>query len=201
MLVKACMPINVTIGVGELKALLAMREQRDVLERERDELRGTLRLMTAERDLAEQQLRAYRRELFGAKSAARDCEQPGLFTEAEVLETNVIPAQEDTPGTKVVAHTRNKQGRKPLDPALPRDIRRHELPEVERFCANDGHALIGIGVKISEQLNVIPEQIRVTQHQRVMYACSCCNRGIRVTPGASAHHPARAAQRIGHSCE
>lgn len=64
----------------------------------------------------------------------------------------------------VAAHTRKKRGhRKPLDPNLPRDIVRHELPEAERFCANDGHALVEFGVEISEQLTVIPEQLRVIQ--------------------------------------
>ena len=75
------MPINVTIDADELKALLAMREQRDALQRERDELQSTLRLVTAERDLAEERLRAYRRELFGAKSEARESDQLGLFNE------------------------------------------------------------------------------------------------------------------------
>jgi transposase len=37
---------------------------------------------------------------------------------------------------------------------------RHELPESERFCANDGHALVEIGVETSEQIDVIPEQVR-----------------------------------------
>lgn len=82
------MPINVTIDADELKALLAMCKQRDALQRERDELQSTLRLVTAERDLAEERLRAYRRELFGAKSEARESEQLGLFNEAEVLGAN-----------------------------------------------------------------------------------------------------------------
>jgi transposase len=79
------------------------------------------------------------------------------------------------PGTRV--------GRKPLNPNLPREIVRHELPESERFCAHDGHVLVQIGVETSEQLDVIPEQVRVIQHQRVKYACPCCDLGIKVTPG------------------
>ena len=59
---------------------------------------------------------------------------------------------------------------------------RHELPESERFCAHDGYALVEIGVETSEQLDVIPEQVRVVQHQRVKYACPCCDLGIKVTP-------------------
>jgi len=95
---------------------------------------------------------------------------------------NAQPAQEDVPGTKVAAHTRNKRGRKPLDPNLPREVVRHDLPEPERFCANDGHALVEIGVEISEQLDVIPEQVRVIQHQRVKRAFPCCDLSIKVTP-------------------
>jgi len=143
------MPTNITINAEELKALLA----------EREALRDALRLVTAERDLAEERLRAYRRELFAAKSEARDSDQPGLFNEAEVLATNSTPALEDAPESTVSGHTRKKRGhRKPLDPSLPRDVVRHELPEAQRFCANDGHALVEFGVEISEQLDVIPEQ-------------------------------------------
>ncbi|HDR9045519.1 TPA: IS66 family transposase [Burkholderia contaminans] len=177
------MPIQVTVTADELAALLAIREQHAALQQERDELRSMVRLVTAERDLAEERLRSYRRELFGAKSEARDSDQLGLFNEAEALGANATPAQEDAPDTTVVAHTRKKRGhRKPLDPNLPRDIVRHELPEAERFCVIDGHALVEFGVEISEQLTVIPEQLRVIQHQRVKYACPCCELGIKVTP-------------------
>ncbi|MGZ0002873.1 IS66 family transposase [Burkholderia gladioli] len=177
------MPINVTITADELTALLAMREEHAALRQERDELRSAVRLVTAERDLAEERLRSYRRELFGAKSEARDSDQLGLFNEAEALGATATPASEDTPDTTVASHTRKKRGhRKPLDPNLPRDIVRHELPEAERFCEHDGHALVVFGVEISEQLTVIPEQLRVIQHQRVKYACPCCDLGIKVTP-------------------
>ncbi len=160
-------------SVEEYQALLA----------ERDALRGELRLVTAQRDLAEEKLRAYKHELFGASSEARHADQLGLFNEAEALATTTdAPAREDMPGTSVAAHTRGKRGRKPLDPNLPREVVRHELPESERFCAHDGHAFVEIGVETSEQLDVIPEQVRVVQHQRVKYACPCCDLGIKVTP-------------------
>ncbi|CAB3732286.1 hypothetical protein LMG22037_05689 [Paraburkholderia phenoliruptrix] len=56
------------------------------------------------------------------------------------------------------------------------------MPGLDRFCAHDGHTLARIGVETSEQLDVIPEQVRVVQHQRVKYACPCCDLGIKVTP-------------------
>jgi transposase len=177
------MPIEVTITADELKELLAEREAARALREEQETLRGALRLVTAERDLAEERLRAYRRELFGAKSEARGSDQLGLFNEAEALSANSTAALEDTPQTTVGTHQRKQRGhRKPLDPNLPREVVRHDLSEAERFCTNDGHALVEIGVEISEQLDVIPEQLRVIQHQRVKYACPCCDLGIKVTP-------------------
>ncbi|OTP76534.1 IS66 family transposase [Caballeronia sordidicola] len=177
------MPIEVTITADELKELLAEREAARALREEQEALRGALRLVTAERDLAEERLRAYRRELFGAKSEARGSDQLGLFNEAEALGANSTAALEDTSKTTIGTHKRKRRGhRKPLDPNLPREVVRHDLPEAERFCTNDGHALVEIGVEISEQLDVIPEQLRVIQHQRVKYACPCCDLGIKVTP-------------------
>jgi transposase len=165
----------VTLSAEEYQALLA----------EREALRDQLRLAKAERDLAEERLRAYRHELFGASSEARATDQLGLFNEAEALGANATPAREDEPATQVAGHTRGKRGRKPLDPNLPREIVRHELPESDRFCTHDGHALVEIGVETSEQLDVIPEQVRVIQHQRVKYACPCCDLGIKVTPASA----------------
>ena len=91
--------------------------------------------------------------------------------------------EEDAPViTPVAQHHRKKRGRKPLDDALPRHVVRHELPESERICAHDGHALVEIGAEVSEQLDIIPEQVRVIQHQRIKYACPCCGQGLKVTP-------------------
>ncbi|EEL0139260.1 IS66 family transposase, partial [Salmonella enterica subsp. enterica serovar Montevideo] len=164
----------ITLSPEEYQALIA----------ERDALRAELRLTQAQRDLAEERLRAYKHELFGASSEARTAGQLGLFNEAEALAAAVdaAPAAEGRPGVAVSGHTRQKRGRKPLDPGLPREVVRHELPASERICAHDGHALVEIGVQTSEQLDVIPEQVRVIQHQRVKYACPCCDLGIKVTP-------------------
>ncbi|CAJ0780466.1 hypothetical protein R8510_04748 [Ralstonia chuxiongensis] len=74
---------------------------------------------------------------------------------------------------------RKKRGRKPLDPALPRVEVRHGLPESERGYPNDGQALIELVVEVSEQLDTVPQQIRVIKHQRVKYACPCCDGGMR----------------------
>ncbi|WP_139306377.1 IS66 family transposase, partial [Methylomonas sp. LWB] len=115
-----------------------------------------------------------------ANPAQRDL----FLNEAEVLAPNGAPiAEEATPeAVEVAGHRRKKRGRKPLDPHLPREIVRHELAEAERICAHDGTRLVEIGAEISEQLDIVPQQVRVIQHHRVKYACPCCDESIRVTP-------------------
>jgi transposase len=134
----------------------------------------------------QERVNAFLRQLFAAKSEARGTEQKDLFlNEAEALAPAGTPAaEEEPPETEIAGHTRKKRGRKPLDPNLPREIIRHELPESDRVCAHDGSTLMEIGVEISEQLDIIPQQVRVIQHQRVKYACPCCDESIKVTPAS-----------------
>ena len=162
----------------------ALRAERDAARSLIETLEGELRQLRVERDLLRVQLQAAQRKLFAAKSEARGSEQRDLFlNEAEALGATTAPAAEsDTDRVTVGAHWRVKRGRKPLDPALPREIVRHELPAAERICPHDGTALVEIGVELSEQLDIVPQQVRVIQHQRVKYACPCCDQGIKTTP-------------------
>ena len=173
---------TVTLTKDEYDALVAAR---DGAFAERESLRGEVRTLKVERDLLQEKLKAFLRKLFDAKSEARGTDQKDLFfNEAEALAPGVSPVAEEETGAEIEipAHKRKKRGRKPLDPNLPREIVRHELPESERICAHDGSPLVEIGVEVSEQLDIIPQQVRVIQHQRVKYACACCDQGIKVTP-------------------
>jgi transposase len=150
---------------------------------------GELRVLRTERDLLKERLNQFLRKLFDAKSeAAASVQQKDMFfNEAEAEGAKAQPAAEE-PGQSeagddqvdVPAHKRAKRGRKPLDPALPREVVRHELPEGERVCPHDGSALSEIGVEVSEQLDIIPQQVRVIRHERVKYACRCCDGAIRL---------------------
>jgi len=170
------MTTTITVSADEYQALLAERER----------LVQQLRVATVERDLLKERLDAFLRRFFAAKSEARaNPAQRDLFlNEAETLAPAGTPvAEETTPeGIEVAGHRRKKRGRKPLDSQLPRAIVRHELPESERVCAHDGTRLVEIGAEVSEQLDIIPQQVRVIQHHRVKYACPCCDESLRVTP-------------------
>lgn len=138
----------------------------------------TLRL---QRDLYKEQLNAKLRALYAAQSEVRhNPKQSDLFfNEAEVLGERTSTA-DDT--LTVAAHQKKKAGRKPLDANLPREIVRIELSEAERICAHDGSTLREIGVEASEQLDIIPAQLKVIRTERVKYACSCCDLSITVAP-------------------
>ena len=167
------------------EALAALIAERDAALAERDAARRELRVTRVERDLLKQQLKAFERRLFSAKSEARSSEQRDLFlNEAEAIAPTpaTAPAEEDDTGSVVAAHHRKKPGRKPLDPALPREVIRYELPAAERLCPQDGTVLVEIGVEVSEQLDIIAQQVRVIRHERVKYACAQCDQSIKVTP-------------------
>jgi transposase len=148
-----------------------------------DALAGELRVVRTERDLLKEQLNRFKRQLFEAKSEVGAAHQKDLFfNEAEIEGSQAEPAAEETEDktTQVPAHPRSRRGRKPLDAALPREVRRHELPEDKRVCPHDGAVLREIGVEVSEQLDIVPQQVRVIRHERVKYACPCCDGGLRL---------------------
>src|SRR5487761_2274196 len=128
-----------------------LRDQLARSESEREALRGELRIVRTERDLLKERLNAFMRKLFAAKSEARGSEQKDLlFNEIEALAP--VPVEVAPEDTvEVPAHRRAKRGRKPLDAALP-----------------------------SEQLDIVPAQVRVIRHERVKYACPCCDQGLRI---------------------
>jgi transposase len=177
------MTTTITLSTEDYQALLTDK-QALVVEQQR--LANQLRLVTVERDLLKERVDAFLHRLYAAKSEARtNPTQRDLFlNEAEALAPQGTPIAEETTSeaVEVTGHSRQKRGRKPLDPLLPHEIVRHELPEAERVCAHDGHTLVEIGADISEQLDIVPQQVRVIQHQRIKYACPCCDNSIRVTP-------------------
>ncbi|EAQ96475.1 Transposase [Congregibacter litoralis KT71] len=123
---------------------------------------------------------------YAASSEKLSPDQIRLFNEAEVDGATASDgAPEDDGENKdtvlIPAHRRNKGGRKPLPDNLPRVDIVHELPEDQRHCPHDGQVLTEINQVISEQLDIVPAQIRVLRHIRKQYACSC-GQCIRMAP-------------------
>lgn len=113
-----------------------------------------------------------RRRLFGRKSeqtADPATPQLALFNEAE----SIAEVADEETEEEVVAPTKRRGKRKPLPADLPRIEVIHELPEHELTCTC-GCRKYAIGEEISEQLEIVPMQLRVIKHIRKVYGCRDC---------------------------
>src|SRR5690606_25288260 len=126
----------------------------------------------------QEQVALLRHKLFSPKSerSPEDADSPQLamFNEAEGLVQQPAAVDESEAAAEdVVAPVKRRGKRKPLPANLPRVEVVHELPEHEPTCGR-GPCKAGIGEETSEQLEIIPMQVRVIRHIRKPYACKAC---------------------------
>jgi transposase len=118
-----------------------------------------------------------RHSRFGSSSEIASAQQR-LFDEAEALaagttaEQDVAPIKPEPPtvtdNNKPVAKPAHGK-RSPLSADLKRVDVIHNVPEAERTCC--GTPMVVIGQEISEQLDIVPMQVRVLRHIRNIYGC------------------------------
>jgi len=120
----------------------------------------------------EEIIRSFQRKTFSASSEQASAAQLGLFNEAEASEAT------EAPEVIVKPHARQRRGRPALPPELPREEVIHDLPEADKVCPHDGTPLALIGQEVSEQLDIIPAQVKVIRHVRLKYACPCCEQHV-----------------------
>ena len=117
-----------------------------------------------------------RQRMFGTSSEQMSA-QNRLFDEAEVLAQTSTEAQDTAPiaaqGSVGASDASVKPGRGKrvaLAAGLPRVDVLHDVPEADRTCAC-GTPMVEIGQDISEQLDIVPMQVRVLRHIRKRYGC------------------------------
>lgn len=129
-------------------------------------------------ELLLEQIVLARRRMFGASSEQSDG-QGHLFNEAEALalgsteeqDLAVIPEVKDPATPKTPADRKTPRGKRaPLPTELERVEVLHDVPESERLCPC-GTPMVVIGQDVSEQLDIVPMQIRVLRHVRMRYGC------------------------------
>ena len=101
--------------------------------------------------------------------------QARLFDEAEALAADTTEAQDLAPIPPVIPDAckpavKARGKRAPLPTGLPRVDIVHEVPEAARTC-DCGTPMVVIGQEISEQLDIVPMQVRVLRHIRNTYGC------------------------------
>jgi transposase len=115
-----------------------------------------------------------RRRMFGS-SSEQSISQGQLFNEAEVLAEATAEAQDIAPIPEPAQpEAKDKPARGKRGP-LPAELQRvdvvHDVPESERTCPC-GTAMVVIGQDVSEQLDIVPMQVRVLRHIRLRYGCT-----------------------------
>ncbi len=117
-----------------------------------------------------EQWRLSRHRMFGPSSESHQGE---LFNEVEALADQAAGTEDEHEGepAPVQDKARPKRGhRRALPPELPRVQIEIDVPEEERQCAC-GTPMVRIGEDVSEQLDIVPMQIRVIRTVRPRYAC------------------------------
>jgi len=128
----------------------------------------------------EERIKQLLQEQYGTRSEKlTEPHADNAFDEAAVSteeEAEIAAAEE---AIQVAAYTRQKHsgGRKPLPAHLPREEIIYSLADEQKQCAC-GCLLTKIGDERSEQLEIIPAQIKVLVHVREKWACKGCEETI-----------------------
>ncbi len=171
----------------------AMHEAPDNLPTDLEGLRSVVREQSAKLEQQSQfihqlleQIKLARQQHFGSRSERFSLDQMQLaFNEAEasVAVEQDVASEDETGETQVVsAYRRAKGGRRRLPANLPRVAVVHELSEDACRCDACQATLEVMGEKISEQLDLIPAQVRVLKHVRRTYRCPDCDGQIKTAP-------------------
>jgi transposase len=130
------------------------------------------------------------RARYGPRSEKVDPNQLALFDVqgAENADDGAEPQapQDDTSLDVVVReHRRRGGGRSELPDDLPREQVEHDLAEEEKPCPQCGRMRQRIGSEASEQLELVPAQLKVIEHLRHKYACRHCQEHVARAPAAA----------------
>jgi transposase len=126
----------------------------------------------------EEQFHLSRHKQFGASSERSVKEQRNLFNEAEAI-------AEDGPAEEVlrqtIAYERRKPGRRPIPQDLPMERIEYRLPEDEQICPICDGPMHEMSEQCRHEVKLIPAQVRIVQHARIVYGCRDCEKnGIEV---------------------
>jgi transposase len=151
----------------------ALPDDPAVLKQMIAELIRALRSERRDREAVQARLDALLRRLYGPRPGPVNPDQPLLFAQADEA-PEPPPAAPGEPEPKRRGRTNRPHGRRQPARTLRHEARRYELTPAERLCPECGHERQEIGVETSKQYDYKPAEVFVIEHQRVKYACRCC---------------------------
>lgn len=144
------------------------------------ELIRALRSERRDHEATQRRLDALLRRSSTARPA--DPNQPLLFPPPDDEVPEPPPASPRAEEEKQRGKTNKPHGRRRPARELRHEPRRYELTPAERLCSECGHERQEIGVETSRQYDYKPAEVFVTEHQRVKYACKCCEGQVVIAP-------------------
>ena len=184
--------------IAEHSEKIAQREV--MIKSQHDTIQAQLKKLEA----LQQQLVRLLRKQYGPQKERIDPDQLTLFTAEELValaselqqgtvdsvstddgssqEEPLAEEQTSSEGASQGKPKRPGHGRRPRPDHLPRETVVHELTDEERLCPCCGKLRMPIGSDISEQLEFVPAQLKVIQHERIKYACHACEEHVAIAP-------------------
>lgn len=125
----------------------------------------------------EDRLRLARHKQFGASSekSVPDGTQLSFFNEAEAL-ADAKAAEPELIEIEKHYRKRTRLTTDKLPDDLPVEVVEHDLPEGEQVCPECGGALHVMGRESRRELVIIPAQVKIREHIRLVYSCRDCER-------------------------
>lgn len=151
-----------------------LSETNSTLVKENSELKANLEATEKKLAWFIEQFKLGKQRQFGIKNESSECLQLELAFDEESEEA--VEATEEPIDTETITYTRKKKtiGRKIDTSKLSREQIIHDLTEEEKRCSQCGGQLEKFGEDKSEQLEYIPEQLKVIEHICSKYTCRCC---------------------------
>ena len=155
-------------------------EKRDFAAESQSEI-TTLKARVSELEILikyyEEQLCLSKHRQFGSSSekSGHDPNQLSIFNEAELLSDVSVPEPELVEIEKHYRkRTRLTTDKLPED--LPVEVIEHDLPESEQICPECGGELHIMGRDTRRELVIIPAQVKIREHVRMVYSCRECEK-------------------------
>lgn len=121
----------------------------------------------------EEQFRLSQAQKYGSSSEKTDSSQIDMFNEPEKLSAQ----KSEEPDIEEVI-TKRKAGKsksKKTFDDLESETIHYELPEDEMSCPTCNHGLHAMKIERRKELKVIPPQVKLIYHDRIVYACRKCD--------------------------
>lgn len=134
----------------------------------------------------EEQFHLARHKQFGPSSERSVKEQRNLFNEAEAIAEAGLVEEEIR---RTITYERRKPGRRPIPKDLPIERIEYRLPEEEQICTACGGPLHEMSEECRHEVKLIPAQVKIVQHARMVYGCRNCEKNSIEVPIKTAQAP------------